>query len=77
MYRFSMTIGDWSHDGHERCEDFIVESKKPVEAVRDAHFNIPAVTGINIEHLDQIDPQSFSFDGVPVENMGCVGYNII
>lgn len=51
MYQFKMTIGDWSDDGHGRYEDFVVRSNVPVEQVREAHFRIKDVTGIDIESI--------------------------
>lgn len=37
-YTFRLPIGDWSGDGHGKCDWFVVNSNKPVEAVREAHF---------------------------------------
>lgn len=39
LHRIKFPIGDWSDDGHGKCEWFIVESNKPVQAVREAHFD--------------------------------------
>lgn len=47
-YRFNLTLGDFSLDGHERYENFQVEADKPVEAARTAHVRIQQVTGIDI-----------------------------
>ena len=64
MYKFYMTIGDWSGDGHGRSEDFLVVSNLPVERVREAHFQIEEATGVNIEGIcsafeeDEIDPET-------------------
>lgn len=58
---FKLPIGDWSGDGHRQCEYYIVESNKPIDAVREAHFNIIEKTGIDINSIcscteeDQID----------------------
>lgn len=53
---FTMTIGDWSGDGHENAVNFLVETDKDLEAVREAHFLIAEKYGINIEDLcDQSD----------------------
>lgn len=49
--RFYMTIGDWSGDGHEKTEDFLVESNKDIQDVREAHFRIRETTGIDIEKI--------------------------
>jgi hypothetical protein len=46
-----MSIGDWSDDGHGKYKDFIVQSNMPVEVVREAHFAMNDVTGINIENI--------------------------
>lgn len=51
MYHFCMPIGDWSSDGHGAVENFLVSSNKPVAEVREAHYKIPEVTGINIEEI--------------------------
>jgi len=38
QYRFKMPIGDWSDDGHGKCDWFEFSSNKPVEEVREIHF---------------------------------------
>lgn len=51
MYRFRMPIGDWSDDGHGKCDYYCIKSNKPVEYVRDIHFQILEKTGIDIEEI--------------------------
>lgn len=51
IYRFIMPIGDWSGDGHKRCDYFTIESNKPIKDIREAHFNIKTKTGIDIETI--------------------------
>lgn len=51
MYRFYLPIGDWSGDGHGQCSYFMAQSNKPVEDVREAHYRIKDVTGIDIESM--------------------------
>lgn len=64
MYQFWMTIGDWSGDGHGKSEDFLISSSVPVEQVREAHFRIKDVTGIDIENIcsrygeDEVDAET-------------------
>jgi len=64
MFKFYMTIGDWSGDGHEKSDNFLIESNLPIESVREAHFRIDKATGINIEDIcsnyeeDEIDPET-------------------
>lgn len=51
MYKFIMSIGDWSNDGHGQHVTYTIKSNKPVEEVREAHFNIKDKTGIDIENI--------------------------
>lgn len=37
-YIIRFPIGDWSDDGHGKCNWFAVESNKPVEDVRESHY---------------------------------------
>jgi hypothetical protein len=37
-HTFSIAIGDWSNDGHGRCEHYWFKSNKPIEQVREAYF---------------------------------------
>jgi hypothetical protein len=39
---FQVPIGDWSGDGHGRCEWFTVRSDQPVEAWREAYLTSQA-----------------------------------
>jgi|14BtaG_2_1085337.scaffolds.fasta_scaffold02973_4 hypothetical protein len=38
QYTFRIPIGDWSDDGHGKCDWFTIISNKPVEEVREIHF---------------------------------------
>lgn len=72
MFKFRMIIGDWSGDGHEKTEEFIVSSNLPVDAVREAHYKIYDKTGINIEEIcsgyeeDELSPETVA----QLRNMG-------
>lgn len=86
MYQFHLSIGDWSGDGHGRSEDFTVASNAPVEIVREAHYKIPEVTGIDIEGIcseyeeDEIDPetvQTLKDMGFQFENSSGMGEGIV
>ena len=86
MYRFYMTIGDWSGDGHNQSEDFLIESNYPVERVREAHFQMENATGINIEEMcsefeeDEIDLETvrkLKRRGFHFENRSGMGDGII
>lgn len=37
-YSFTIPIGDWSGDGHEKCEWYQFNSNKPLADVREAYF---------------------------------------
>lgn len=50
-YMYNMTIGDWSDDGHSESVNFVFFSNKPIEDVREAHYRIKEVTGIDIENI--------------------------
>lgn len=38
MYSFRLPIGDWSGDGHGKCEWFDIKSNKPLKDIREAYF---------------------------------------
>jgi len=48
MYKYKFPIGDWSKDGHEKCEWFLVHGLKPVEEVREAHYEAEKLLGFSI-----------------------------
>jgi len=48
--KFQLPIGDWSGDGHGQCEWFTVESNKPLEEVREAHYKAVKLP-LNIEEF--------------------------
>ncbi|PAD70589.1 hypothetical protein CHH83_01955 [Bacillus sp. 7586-K] len=50
-YKFSMPIGDWSDDGHGKCDYYTIVSNKSVEEVREIHFKIADVTGIELDRI--------------------------
>lgn len=51
MYKFKFAIGDWSDDGHGKCDYHYVISNKPVEEVRELHYNIKKITGVDIDNM--------------------------
>lgn len=51
MYKFKLPIGDWSGDGHDKCDYYIVESNKSVEEVREIHFLIKPMLGIDLHEI--------------------------
>lgn len=86
MYKFYLTIGDWSCDGHGHSEDFIVSSNFPVETVREAHYKIKDITGVDIESIcseyeeDEIDEETVNIlkdMGFKFENSSGMGDGIV
>lgn len=71
-HQFRLAIGDWSGDGHGKSKDFLVSSNVPVERVREAHYKIKDVTGVDIENIcseygeDEIDEETVAI----LKNMG-------
>jgi uncharacterized protein YodC (DUF2158 family) len=53
-YRFQIPVGDWSGDGHGRCDWYTAISNKPVEEVREVVFQmdtlIPGFSGFFAEY---------------------------
>lgn len=49
MYRFKLPIGDWSDDGHGKHEDYLIESNKPVEEVRELYFQACDKIGFSLD----------------------------
>jgi hypothetical protein len=56
--QINFVVGDWSDDGHGKCHSVIVESDKPVEAVREAHFAAQNLLGFDLGdfHRDYDEP---------------------
>jgi hypothetical protein len=48
VYLINFKIGDYSKDGHEKMESYLVQSKKPVLDIRAAHFKANDVLGFDI-----------------------------
>ena len=48
-HKFRIPIGDWSGDGHSQNKDFVIQSNKPVEAVREAYFAASQKLGYNLD----------------------------
>lgn len=72
-FKFRMIIGDWSGDGHEKTEEFIIASNHPVYTVREAHYKIQDKTGINIEELCA-DFEEDTLDHETIERLRDMGF---
>lgn len=49
MYKFKLPIGDWSDDGHGKTDDYIIESNKPLEHVREMYFQACEKLGYTLD----------------------------
>lgn len=49
MNKFNLPIGDWSDDGHGKHEDYLIESNKPVEYVREMYFQACDKIGFSLD----------------------------
>lgn len=50
-YRVKFSLGDWSDDGHGKCDHFFVRTSAPVEDLRELHFKCNDVFGFNPGNL--------------------------
>ena len=48
---FKIAIGDWSGDGHDKCNYYQVQSDKSLNHVREMHYKIKAFTGVDVEKI--------------------------
>jgi len=39
-YEFQIPVGDWSNDGHGRCDYYWIKSNRPVQYVRELYFEL-------------------------------------
>ena len=58
-------IGDWSEDGHGKCDYYLATTESTLEDVRMAHFNSPLILGFDIGSIfgyeeRNIDPNVLS-----------------
>lgn len=51
FYLINFPVGDWSKEGHEKCDNYLVRSNKPVADVRQAHHRSLETLGFNIGSL--------------------------
>jgi hypothetical protein len=48
MNKIKFPIGDWSDDGHGKCDYFFATTRMDIKYVREAHFAAPSVIGFDI-----------------------------
>lgn len=67
-YLIKFPIGDWSGNGHERCDWYVVKSNKPVEELREIHFSCKEKLGFTIGNLCE-EYQEYRVDAVLSEKL--------
>lgn len=50
-FRVKFSLGDWSSDGHGKCDHYYVRTSSPVEDLRELHFKCQDVFGFTPGHL--------------------------
>jgi hypothetical protein len=48
MNKIEFPIGDWSDDGHGKCDTYLVTTPMSVQEVREAHFAASSALGFDI-----------------------------
>ena len=48
-YTYILDIGDWSDDGHGKCEELLFESNMRIDAVRGAYFKAAKKLGYRLD----------------------------
>jgi hypothetical protein len=49
-YKFKIPIGDWSDDGHGKCDEYTINCSHPVSEVRQGYKDSCKLTGISFNH---------------------------
>lgn len=45
-------VGDWSNDGHEKCEDYYITANYPIEDMQQAYKDTCKKIGLQLNHTD-------------------------
>lgn len=61
MSKVKITIGDWSQDGHNQYEEFVFESNKSVNEIRQAYKNSCKLTGLSFNHNEDYTGLSLGY----------------
>lgn len=65
-YKIKLPIGDWSEDGHGKCEWFILNSSVPVEELREIYFDAKLRNNCSLDGSDWDNMRDFA----PCNNYG-------
>jgi hypothetical protein len=80
MYKFKLPIGDWSDDGHGKHEDYIIESNKPLQEIRELYFQACEKLGFTLDGHHELTPcrdyEEYHFKDETIEALLNFGLNI-
>jgi hypothetical protein len=80
MFKFKLPIGDWSDDGHGKHEDYLIESNKPLEVIRELYFQACEKLGFTLDGHHALTPcgdyQDYYFKPETMEALLKFGLNI-
>lgn len=49
--QFNIPIGDWSHDGHSKCDYYLCETDATIEQVREVYFDLTKLLGFKFDDV--------------------------
>lgn len=59
MNRLVLTVGDWSRDGHEKMDDFHIETPYTTHQIMNAYMNCVRVSGFDLDrHFEDYESGS-------------------
>lgn len=67
-FKIQFPVGDWSDDGHGKCEYYFAWSNKPVQDLREAHFKAKEVLGFDIGSICE-DYEQYSVNGNIIDEL--------
>lgn len=77
MYKFKITLGDPSDDGHGKTETYIIQSNRPLEEVRKAYSLACRISGIKFHNEICADYEDHSLSKDQIEKFENIGINVI
>jgi hypothetical protein len=78
-YKFKVVIGDWSSDGHGKCDELVFKGNHPVEELRQAYKDSCRLTGVQFNHNQnytgiEIDQKDFKKKWAERKKYVCTNY---
>ena len=76
LHTITFPVGDWSDDGHGKCDYFIVKSNKSVEELEKIHNSAKEKLGFDIGEICE-DYEDFKLSKEIFDNLVKVGFPIM